>query len=110
MVPSHGATRDRHLRVISFFPRSRYLRNLADRSTLDPPDVFDGDQGRHMNNARATALSTRRPPICWEDHHDNGWTTPIVEQDDGSYAAWAMTGAERSSMYVDTDIGTRTPP
>ena len=43
-------------------------------------------------------------PIRWQADHDNGWRTVIVQQHDGSFAAWMTSGEERSPPYVDLDI------
>ena len=34
----------------------------------------------------------RRRLVIWEARHDNGWTTVVMEQPDGTFVAWAGLG------------------
>ena len=45
-----------------------------------------------------------RPLIRWECDHDNGWTTTIAEQADGSFAASASNGQTGGVDYTDPNI------
>ncbi len=37
----------------------------------------------------------------WEAHHDNGWSTMVIEQPDGTYVAWAGPGEAVGVDYVE---------
>jgi len=39
--------------------------------------------------------------LVWEAHHDNGWTTVVMEQPDGTFVAWAGQGAPVGVDYVE---------
>jgi hypothetical protein len=43
---------------------------------------------------------TRRLAI-WEARHDNGWTTIVMEQPDGTFIAWAGRGDAIGVDYVE---------
>jgi hypothetical protein len=51
--------------------------------------------------------------VVWEAGHDNGWTTIVMEQPDGTFVAWAGEGnaiGPRCSRWEKqpTDIARRT--
>jgi len=39
--------------------------------------------------------------LVWEARHDNGWTTIVMEQPDGTFVAWAGTGETIGVDYVE---------
>jgi hypothetical protein len=39
--------------------------------------------------------------VVWEALHDNGWTTLVIEQPDGTCVAWAGLGEAIGVDYVD---------
>jgi hypothetical protein len=39
--------------------------------------------------------------LVWEARHDNGWTTIVMEQPDGTFTAWAGQGEAVSADYVE---------
>ena len=44
----------------------------------------------------------------WTAAHDNGWVTSVVENPDGSFAAWAAPDGEGAGVYTiqaDVDSG-----
>ena len=44
---------------------------------------------------------TNRRLILWEARHDNGWTTLVMEQPDGTFVAWAGPGEAIGVDYVE---------
>ena len=45
--------------------------------------------------------------IVWEARHDNGWTTIVMEQPDGTFVAWAGLGETVGVDYVEDTPSTR---
>jgi hypothetical protein len=43
----------------------------------------------------------RRRLVVWEARHDNGWTTVVMEQPDGTFIAWAGLGETIGVDYVE---------
>lgn len=39
----------------------------------------------------------------WTAHHDNGWVTSVVENPNGSFAAWAAPDGEGGGVYSIVD-------
>ena len=39
--------------------------------------------------------------VLWEARHDNGWTTVVMEQPDGTFVAWAGPGEAIGVDYVE---------
>ena len=39
--------------------------------------------------------------MVWEGRHDNGWTTVVMEQPDGTFVAWAGPGSAIGVDYVE---------
>jgi len=39
--------------------------------------------------------------VIWEASHDNGWTTLVMEQTDGTFAAWAGPDETVGVDYVE---------
>ena len=39
--------------------------------------------------------------LVWEARHDNGWTTVVMEQPDGTFIAWAGVGEAIGVDYVE---------
>jgi len=39
--------------------------------------------------------------VIWEAQHDNGWTTVVMEQPDGTFVAWAGPGEIVGVDYVE---------
>lgn len=42
--------------------------------------------------------------ILWEAQHDNGWTTVIAKQTDGSFVASTVHGDEQCVHYVGANV------
>jgi hypothetical protein len=41
----------------------------------------------------------------WTATHDNGWLTSVVENPDGTFAAWAAPDGESAGLYtIKTDV------
>ena len=51
-----------------------------------------------------TGSAHNRRLVQWESHHDNGWTTIIREQADGTFVAYAANGQASAVDYVDRNI------
>ena len=49
-------------------------------------------------------LGTPRRPVVWEARHDNGWSTVIAQQQDGSFIAFASNGQAVCVDYVGPNI------
>jgi hypothetical protein len=49
-------------------------------------------------------LGTPRRPVVWEAQHNNGWTTIIAQQKDGSFVAFASNGESVCVDYVGPDV------
>ena len=49
-------------------------------------------------------LRNLRRPVVWEARHDNGWTTIIAEQQDGSFVAFASNGEAVCRDYVGPNV------
>jgi hypothetical protein len=45
-----------------------------------------------------------RLPVVWEARHDNGWTTIIAEQQDGSFVAFASNDEAVCVDYVGRNV------
>ena len=43
----------------------------------------------------------RRSLALWEARHDNGWTTVVLEQPDGTFVAWAGLGDVIGVDYLE---------
>jgi hypothetical protein len=43
----------------------------------------------------------RRRLVVWEARHDNGWTTLVMEQPDGTFIAWAGPDESVGVDYVE---------
>ena len=39
--------------------------------------------------------------VVWEARHDNGWTTLVIEQPDGTFIAWAGADEAVGVDYVE---------
>ena len=39
--------------------------------------------------------------VIWEARHDNGWTTLVMEQSDGTFVAWAGLDESVGVDYVE---------
>jgi hypothetical protein len=39
--------------------------------------------------------------VIWEARHDNGWTTLVMEQSDGTFVAWAGPDGSVGVDYVE---------
>ena len=39
--------------------------------------------------------------VIWEARHDNGWTTLVMEQSDGTFVAWAGPDESVGVDYVE---------
>ena len=46
-------------------------------------------------------LTTERTVLLWEARHDNGWTTLVIAQQDGTFLAWAGLGEAIGVDYVE---------
>ena len=57
-----------------------------------------------MSLTKFTGDVRKRRLVLWESHHDNGWTTVITEQGDGSFAAAAVKEPPGAIDYVDRNI------
>jgi hypothetical protein len=51
--------------------------------------------------------AVRRRLVVWEARHDNGWTTLILEQPDGTFVAWAGLVRQSASITSRTRPNTR---
>jgi hypothetical protein len=48
-----------------------------------------------------------RQLVYWSARHDNGWVTSVLENPDGTYAAWAAEDSTLASVdYIETDAET----
>ena len=43
----------------------------------------------------------QRHLVVWEARHNNGWTTLVIEQPDGTFVAWAGLGEAIGVDYVE---------
>ena len=50
---------------------------------------------------RAVSEAQSRRLVVWEARHDNGWTTLVMEQPDGTFVAWAGLGEAIGVDYVE---------
>jgi hypothetical protein len=57
-----------------------------------------------VNLTDLASCANRRPRVRWEATHANGWVAVIVEQNDGHFAGWAMSGEQHTSTFVSNDI------
>ena len=47
----------------------------------------------------------------WTAAHDNGWVTSVVENPDGSFAAWAAPDGEGAGVYtIQPDVASAARP
>ena len=51
--------------------------------------------------------AAHRHLVIWEGRHDNGWTTLVIEQSDGTFVAWAGPDESVGVDYVEDCARTR---
>ena len=56
---------------------------------------------RALELAREMTERERRHLVIWEASHDNGWTTLVMEQPDGTFVAWAGPDETVGVDYVE---------
>ena len=54
-----------------------------------------------LQTALTMTESERRHLVIWEARHDNGWTTLVMEQSDGTFVAWAGPDESVGVDYVE---------
>jgi hypothetical protein len=60
-------------------------------------------RARKSENAGGTHGIPHRLMAVWTARHDNGWVTSVVENPNGSFAAWAAPDGEGGGVYSIVD-------
>ena len=59
------------------------------------------NNGERAGGRTPVSEPARRRLVVWEARHDNGWTTVVMEQPDGTFVAWAGGGDSIGVDYVE---------
>ena len=63
-----------------------------------------GNRAKNAERAGGPTPASEPAPrrlVVWEARHDNGWTTVVKEQPDGTFVAWAGRGDPIGVDYVE---------
>ena len=66
-----------------------------------------GGEGVGLQAAVTMTEPAHRHLVIWEARHDNGWTTLVIEQSDGTSVAWAGPDESGASIMSRTAPSTR---